>query len=362
MSEDSNRKSDTSSITKIEKKLLKESIFNSISKFNRKRQLKIAIISAAASIIVLLGIGAFLKLQMKSSEISEFVKTSDIKDLEHSDKVKIIIDEGEDIKIDGENTSISYSTSGSKVNVGNSKTLTQKTKVDNKVKYNTLVVPYGKRSFLTLSDGSKVWLNSGSKFVYPVNFSDEDKRVVYLVEGEAVFDVAHNAKKPFVMMTDNQEIEVLGTVFNVSNYSDDTTNFVVLKSGSVQVSYPEKGTNLLKKKKKLVISPGRIASINKETRIVTSKKVNIDHYFSWKDGILILENNELSDIVRKLSRYYNIPIHIEDEELKHQTFSGSLDLKDSVEKVIEIIIEAGTTTKLNYKITNDNLILINKTS
>ena len=348
---------DMNSVTPLEKNHLKRMIFNSIRKLNRRKRLSYITISAAAVLMVLLCVGAFLKFNIKSSEISEFVDASDIKGLKNADQVKIIINGDEAIKIDGENTSISYSTSGSKVNVGNSKTLTQKTKENDKVKYNTLVVPYGKRSFLTLSDGSKVWLNSGSKFVYPVNFSEENKRIVYLVEGEAVFDVAHNSKKPFVLMTDNQEIEVLGTVFNVSNYADDANNFVVLKSGSVEVSYPKKSTGFLSKKEKLVITPGTLANINAKTGIVTSSKVNIASYFSWQEGILILNNDKLSDITKRLSRYYNIPITIEGEELKNQTFSGQLDLKDTVEKVIETIKE---NTKLNYKLINNNLTITNQ--
>ncbi|GAA4233729.1 hypothetical protein GCM10022291_11520 [Postechiella marina] len=361
MNQDLNRNPDNNSVTELEKKLLKKSILNSIKAYKAKRRLRYFSLTAAATIVVALGVFTFFKVYKNAPEISNFVNTADIKELKNSDKVKLVLQEGDDIKIEGENTSISYSTQGSKVDIGDAKTLTQDTKVKNKVKFNTLIVPYGKRSALTLSDGSKVWLNSGSKFVYPVNFSEDDKRIVYLVEGEAAFDVAHNAEKPFIMMTEHQEIEVLGTVFNVSNYSDDTNNFVVLKSGSVQVSYPEEDANLLQEKKKLVITPGRMANINKETKKVTSRRVNTDHYFSWQKGILIFENSELNYIVRKLSRYYNIPIKIEDEALKKQTFSGSLDLKDSVEKVIETIIEAGVTAKLNYEKTNDNLILINQT-
>ena len=356
MNEHINGNSNENSVTELEKKQLKKTIFNSIKKFNRKKRLAYIAVSTAAAVVAILSISAYLEFNVNSSEISDFVQSSDIKTLKNTDDVKIILNEGEDIKIDGKNTTISYSNSGSKVNVGNSKTLTQKTKVDEKTTYNTLVVPYGKRAELTLSDGSKVWLNSGSKFVYPVNFSEEKKRIVYLVEGEAAFDVAHNAQKPFVMMTDNQEIEVLGTVFNVSNYADDINNFVVLKSGSVQVSYPKKNTGFLSKKEKLVITPGTLANINNKTGAISSKKVNLDHYFSWQDGVLILQNSTLSDIAKRLSRYYNISITIEGDQLKNQTFSGQLDLKDTVEKVIETIKE---TTKLNYKITKQNVILTN---
>ena len=130
--------------------------------------------------------------------------------------------------------------------------------------YNTLIVPYGKRSQLQLADGSKVWLNSGSKLVYPVTF--EGKRREVYIEGEAIFDVAHNAKQPFIVLSKDHEIEVLGTLFNVSNYLDDESISTTLKNGSVQIRY--KTDSFLKGRKVLKIVPG--------TRSVYKKNSNMN--------------------------------------------------------------------------------------
>lgn len=159
-----------------------------------------------------------------------------------------------------------------------------------------------------------------------------------------------------MVLSENQEIEVLGTVFNVSSYADDDDNFVVLKSGSVQVAYKKELVSN-KSSQKMVITPGTMANINLESNHVSSKQVNVNQYFSWKDGVLILKNNNLSYIMRRLSRYYNIPITIEDEALAKETFSGYLDLKDNAEKVIQTIKQ---TSNLDYQKTETNKFIITK--
>ncbi|WP_445736605.1 FecR family protein [Mariniflexile sp.] len=340
-------------VSNEEKQQLKKRIFHSIGKIKRRRRLQY-LSGAAASITILLFIGVFSHKQSQNTSITNFVNSSEKVNFSNSENVTITLNEGEDINLEGEDASITYSKTGAHVNVGGSNTYTQNTEKNGKVTYNTLLVPYGKRSMITLSDGSKVWLNSGSRLVYPVVFNT-NKREVYL-EGEAIFDVTHDASHPFVVLSENQEIEVLGTVFNVSSYADDDDNFVVLKSGSVQVAYKKELVSN-KSSQKMVITPGTMANINLESNHVSSKQVNVNQYFSWKDGVLILKNNNLSYIMRRLSRYYNIPITIEDEALAKETFSGYLDLKDNAEKVIQTIKQ---TSNLDYQKTETNKFIITK--
>lgn len=337
-------------VSNEDKQQLKKRIFLSIEKIKRRRRLQY-LSGVAASITILLCIGIYSHKQSQNASITNFVNSSEKANFNNSDQVTIILNEGENINIEGEQASITYSKTGSNVNVDGTNTYTQKTEKNGKIKYNTLLVPYGKRSTVTLSDGSKVWLNSGSRLVYPAVFNSKN-REVYL-EGEAIFDVTHDASHPFVVLSENQEIEVLGTVFNVSSYADDDDNFVVLKSGSVQVAYKRDMVSD-KKKLKVVISPGTMANLNLKSNNVSSKQVNVNQYFSWKDGVLILKNNNLSYIMRRLSRYYNMPITIEDEALAKETFSGYLDLKDNVEKVIQTIKQS---SNLNYQKTENNIII-----
>ena len=199
------------------------------------------------------------------------------------DKVVLVLDGGENVAVDEEIAKINYSSTGQRVDIGNSKAIDQETSKEREVVYNTLIVPYGKRSEVQLSDGTLVWLNSGSRLVYPAVFAD-DKREVYL-EGEAIFEVTHDRQRPFKVLSEGQEIEVLGTVFNVSSYLDEESINTVLKSGSVRISYGER--TVLSGRDKLRILPGTMASYDRSTKSISSREVDVDQYFSWRDGVLI---------------------------------------------------------------------------
>jgi ferric-dicitrate binding protein FerR (iron transport regulator) len=304
----------------------------------------------AASIAVLFASGLYFN-QEKEPSITDFVKSSKKLQNRNAEKVTLILNKGENVNLDEDDPTITYSASGKNVSVGNSRSLNQETLDNDEVVYNTLVVPYGKRSKMKLSDGTTVWINSGSRLIYPAVFGKE-KREVY-VEGEAIFEVTHNENRPFIVSSENQEIEVLGTLFSVNNYDDEGTVFTVLKSGSVQISYSKNDSDNYDKT--LKITPGTFAGYNKKTNKMSSKKVDVARYFSWREGVLIFKNDDLNTIMRRLSRYYNIDITIDSERLANETFSGYLDLKDDVEKVMETIKK---TTDLKYDRTETQKIKI----
>jgi ferric-dicitrate binding protein FerR (iron transport regulator) len=216
---------------------------------------------------------------------------------------------------------------------------------------NTVIVPYGKRAQITLSDNSKIWLNSGSKLIYPACFAT-NKREVYL-EGEAIFEVSHNKKHPFIVITADLDVRVLGTVFNVSSYRDDQTTSTILESGSVELNY--KSNSVFGRSKELMV-PGMLAIYNPEQGNVEQSKVNTRHYTSWRDGYFIFEKQPLGGILKKISRYYNVSVRLSDEELGKETFSGNLDLKNSPDQVLKIIAEL-----ISAKVENiDNQIVITR--
>jgi len=250
---------------------------------------------------------------------------------------KKVLDSKEEIIIQEKESSITYSNSGDQIAINDTKKVEQSSTNS----YNTVIVPYGKRTYVTLSEGTKVWLNSGSKFTYPVAFTG-DKREVHLV-GEAIFDVTHDKKKPFYVITDDYDIKVLGTVFNVSSYEDDTYTSTALAQGSVEIKYD---TNSIFGKSRIKIKPGTLAVYNNQNKTIRSSTVDVSKYMSWRDGKFIFKKQRLDNIVKKLSRYYNISIKIENERLKAETFSGHLDLKENINKVLEIISE---TTDLKFE-------------
>ena len=336
-----------SSLSDSEKAYLRERIIQSAQRANKKKKYIHFVFAAAASVVLLFGVGYFFQYNSEPS-LEEYVKTAPNVHSQQADQVTLILGEGSKLSLEEENSKIQYSASGEDVNIGNKKIVNQRSLVNEKPIFNTLLVPYGKRTNLQLSDGTVVWLNSGSKLVFPAVFKG-DSRSVYL-EGEAIFEVSHNPEKPFKVISDSQEIEVLGTVFNVTHYPEDEVVETVLKSGSVNITYQNKD------KKSFKLVPGTLASFNTSTANVQMKEVNVDNYFSWRSGFLRLEKSSLAQIMTKLSRYYNTEIQIEDKDLASETFSGNLELKNDVREVIEIIRK---TTELEVK-TIENRIVIAK--
>lgn len=351
MKEEQLKKINFTSLNEGEKGKLKKKIIKNASLLNRRKQRFRYGIGVAASISLIISISLYYQ-NYQSFSVEKYVKTTNGIENEKLDKVKLILNNGEDIEIAEDNSTIKYSNTGQQINIGNSKAIEQPKLKKNEIAYNTVIVPYGRRSQIQLSDGTTVWLNSGTKFVYPRGFS-KNKREVYL-EGEATFNITHDKNRPFVVVADNHQIKVLGTVFNVSNYKDENSISTVLKSGSVQISY--KGNSLFKSKEVLKIIPGTLAVYDKKEHEITTKKVDVEKYFSWIEGELIFKNDNLKLIMKRLSRYYNVNIVINNESVENQTFSGALDLKETVEEVIKMIKE---TSNFEFNLTNENKIIIN---
>lgn len=195
-----------------------------------------------------------------------------------------------------------------------------------KTVYSTLIVPYGRIANVTLADGTKVWLNSGSRLIYPNNFKG-DKREV-LLQGEAFFDVSHNAEKPFHVYAKNVDVKVLGTAFNVRAYDDERTMSTVLVEGSVALADMNKPENMT------LLEPKQMAVYTADKPAVRSMVVT-EMYTSWKEGYLYLQKQSIEDVIKTLRRYYNVPIRLEIDEERY--FSGRLDLQTDLEEVMDAI-------------------------
>jgi transmembrane sensor len=353
MKDNSSQNMNFSPLSNDEKSYLKHKITSSVYNYiQRKRSRKLVLGLAAASVAVIFSIGIFNSTITDSSPIEKFAKTQ--KDQSSNNHVKLILSDSKNIEIAEENSTIAYSNAGQNVTIGSSKPIRQETLKQNEIVFNTLIVPYGKHSEIVLADGSKVWLNSGSKLIFPSNFIG-DKRKVYL-EGEAIFEVTHNKKRPFVVKSDKQNIEVLGTVFNVSNYKDDDNIYTVLKSGSIQLSY--KNNSFLGTTEHVKITPNTLATYNKNDKAIQTNTVSVEKYFSWRDGIFVFKNDSLKYIMKKIARYYNVEIVINDQNLANQTFSGYLDVNENIENVIKTIKET-ETSQFEYHITENNKLIIN---
>lgn len=262
-------------------------------------------------------------------------------------KGKVIFSNGLIREFETEKTIITQTSSGKltinndTVDLNNSTTeLVQRKDVENEVAMNQIIIPYGKRSEITLADGTHIWLNSGSQLSYPSRFKT-NSREVYLT-GEAFFDVTADANKPFYVMTRDFKIKVLGTKFNVSSYSEDRTIQTVLLKGKVSA-----GKNKLFAET-IDLYPGERIVYDKEGDSIAKGKVDVQLYTSWINGYLIFDNEPTTEVFKKLERYYNQRI-ISSGELSGNTFSGKLDLKDNIKDVLENISFASSV-----KVTEEN--------
>ena len=332
-------------IANFDKELTKNQIRSSVRKIYFRRQL--VRWSVAASILlaaIFTSIGYF-RIN-SNTEIVHFAQT--LSDIKAENSTRIILQNGEEVRIEKKLSQIKYDAKGENILIDSGQNIVQKTD-DTKTIFNTVIVPYGKRTQITLSEGTIIWLNSGSKLIYPAVFA-KNRREVY-IDGEAVFDVTHMDDRPFVVTTKDFDIKVLGTVFNVSAYSDDKNSSAVLAQGKIELVYT--GASILSKEK-LEISPGSMAVFDHNQRTFEKTKVDPQMYLSWRDGYLTLNREKLENILRKLSRYYNIEMVISDNRLKNETFSGFLDLKNSVEEVLSVINE---TTSLTYSIDHEKIFI-----
>jgi ferric-dicitrate binding protein FerR (iron transport regulator) len=201
---------------------------------------------------------------------------------------------------------------------------------------NQLVVPYGKSSSLVLADGTKVWVNSGSRLIYPSVFAG-DSREIY-VEGEAFLDVSHDEGKPFVVRTSKMNVRVMGTRFNVTAFSGDSSQSVVLVSGSVRVS-TSSGRG------KYDLTPNQRLANDIQTGYSSVEQVDAEEYTSWVDGYLSFRSRTLDDVLRQLQRYFNTKIDYDPGQVENIRVSGKLDLKCGIDEALEFI---SLTTTVNF--------------
>ena len=191
--------------------------------------------------------------------------------------------------------------------------------------YNTILVPAGQRINLILSDNSNLWLNANTKFRYPTKFSKKN-RTVYL-DGEAYFDVSKNENKPFIVKTEQGDIRVTGTSFNVEAYS---------KFKSFRTSLFEGGVDIYNKETKLVsLKPNEIGSLENNQLIIKSI-TNTDSYL-WKEGLIAFNNKKLEDILIDLEKYFDIEIIINSTKLPIHTYTGKFRQSDGIDYALRVL-------------------------
>ena len=195
---------------------------------------------------------------------------------------------------------------------------------------------------IALADGTKVWLNSGSELQFPTNFAGDKREVI--LKGEAFFEVTKNEKKPFRVSASELKVEVLGTSFNVVSFDDDSQSEVVLVTGKVALS----SENGQIKTAYGTMRAGQRAIYEKEQQKVFTEEVDVDKYIAWRDGNLIFRDDSMEDVVKRLSRWFNVEITIDDPEIKNYIYKATF----RNENLVQVLNLLKLSAPIDYRITD----------
>jgi transmembrane sensor len=202
--------------------------------------------------------------------------------------------------------------------------------------YNTLNTPRGGQYHITLSDGTNVWLNAASSIRYPAAFAGKERRVV--ITGEAYFEVAHNKDMPFRVISNGQELEVLGTHFNINAYADEQNVITTLFQGSVKISC-NKVTALLKPDQQSVVRN------DGSTNTIRILNANANQVLAWKNGEFYFHAADVRTIMRQVSRWYDVDIQYQGE-VSDDNFNGEISRNVNVSQVLRILELSGIKFKI----------------
>lgn len=282
----------------------------------RTFQLVIAALFAGVFILVLGKDMIFSSSQLETPQVSK-------------NEITLKLEDGT-VKVLDENVSNTISSAQGTALVRQKKNLliyANKKKNGEELRYNQLEVPYGKKFEIKLADGTHVFLNSGSKLRYPVNFKEEGTRSVFL-DGEAYFYVQHDENNSFVVITEDMNIKVYGTKFNVSSYFNDNNTSTVLVEGSVGVYASENQESEITN-----IVPGERATISSGK--IAVDKVDVNKYMAWTEGKLYFVDDQFQMILKQLERNFDVEFKNQLQELNNKRFTGTFTT-ESIEQILKI--------------------------
>ncbi|MBC8319377.1 MAG: FecR family protein [Bacteroidetes bacterium] len=211
--------------------------------------------------------------------------------------------------------------------------------------YHEIIVPKGDINSSILPDGTLVSINSDSKLKYTNCFGEENREV--FLEGEAYFEVTHNAKMPFVVHTQENVITVLGTTFNVYAYPNENIFMTSLERGKISVSRHDKEIVELKVNQTYLLKK----DCNKSEITEIS---NIQSYSSWKEGKIVFRNQQFTEILRKLERSHNVIFDLQKNEVEDIKYTGTFTSEDDITTILGVIM---LTTPFEYEILKDTIII-----
>ena len=335
-------------LSEQEKKLLLQKILKKKNQIQlvsnlRINGIKFARYAAVAAVFLVIG-NALMYLYLNKTE-----NQLNYADLEYNlpvEKPLLVLPDGSNIEL-AKNSTLKY-TKGNQLIVDGQPVDIKTNNVQVPVS-NQVIIPSGTMSTLTLSDNTVVYLNAGSKLIYPSEFNGDEREV--LLFGEAFFEVSKNKSKPFIVKTASLSVKVLGTKFNISAYSEDNDINTVLVEGLVSVKRNDASIF----ERSITLEPNQMVRYNKQSKELTTSTVDAEYYTLWKDGMLKFENEELSSIIHKIERFYNLTITLKDPMKGNIQMSGKLNLSENEYEVFEYLT---TITKMEFEKINEKYFVL----
>ena len=301
--------------------------------------------AAAAAIIILLGVGSYFLFVSKTNNQQQAISKEPTHDVKapQTNRAMITLANGEKVFLDSVNSGqLAMQEQVRIVKLTNGEVAYQtEAKIEvQKIIYNTLSNPRGSLpATITLSDGTKVWLNAGSSLTYPIAFAGNERKVS--ITGEAYFEVAHDPSMPFKVGKGDMEVTVVGTHFNVNAYDDEASIKVTLMEGLVKVS------QIINHESKF-INPGQQAKLVPGEAIEIKTDIDLEGVMAWKNGLFLLDNTDLPTIMRQISRWYDVDVVFEGK-MTDRRFGGGVSKNLPLSKVMELLEANGLHSRLEGK-------------
>ncbi len=324
-----------------------------ISEKKSRKKIPAHILRYAAVFAILLALGLFIKSSFLDDSLP--TKNSVVKEqpvLPKKEGIVLKLDDGSTQKIDSESDGHVQDANGNIIANKNKHQLTFDSDNESEnapVRYNEIYIPNGQKFKIQLSDGTWVWLNSGSKLRFPQHFTNASKSREVFLEGEAFFDVTKNAQKPFIVNAGTINIEVLGTRFNLSAYGSDDAIATTLVEGAVNVYETEMPKNRTR------LDPNEQANFNKSNQRLGKHKVDTHLFTAWMQSKLIINDLTFPEILEKLERTHNVTFINKAPQLNAAVFQGEFH-NESIESILNTI---ALSTPFSYKIEQNKITILN---
>jgi len=318
---------------------VRDSLLNKINKsidFEEKRlkSKNMQWLAIAASLFVIVGLGSYFLMDIYKNPMAK-PKAEQVRIKPGGNKAILMLANGKQIVLnDAKNGEIAREANIIITKTEDGKLIyneieSQAPTTDDQFIYNTIKTPRGGQYQVSLPDGTKVWLNAESSLSYPAKFGNEERRVE--LKGEGYFEVAKDKTKPFIVSTENQKIEVLGTHFNVNAYDDEPSIKTTLLEGSVKVNNK-------------FLKPGQQSILTAQSFTIVN--VDVEEAIAWKNGVFLFNNENIKSALQKLARWYDVEVSY-DGNFNDISFGGSFSRFSDLNETIKIL---ESTDKLKCKI------------